>query len=73
MALLPARYPGSGASADGALQLSRKTEWFELAADQYRGLGQRLLTTNGPEVGLLEVREIVLQVPPPASDAEPLH
>jgi len=63
VALLPARYPGSGACADGALQLARKTEWLELAPNQYRGLGQRLLTTSGAELGLLEVREIVLQAP----------
>ncbi len=72
VALLPVRYPGSGASADGALQLSRKTEWLELAPEQYRGLGQRLLTTSGLEVGLLEVREIVLQASDPGG-AERLH
>ena len=66
VALLPARYPGSGASADGAVQLSRKTEWLELAPDQYRGLGQRLLTTSGVELGLLEAREIVMNAPPEA-------
>ncbi len=63
VALLPTRYPGSGAYADGALQLSRKTQWSELAPDQFGGLGQRLLTTSGPELGLLETREIVLQAP----------
>ena len=66
VALLPARYPGSGASADGAVQLARKTEWLELAPDQYRGLGQRLLTTSGVELGLLEAREIVMNAPPEA-------
>ena len=65
VALLPARYPGSGACSDGALQLSRKTEWLELANDQYSGLGQRLLTTSAVELGLLEAREIVLR---PRSD-----
>ena len=76
VALLPTRYPGSGACADGALQLSRKTEWLELSPGQFRGLGQRLLTTSGLEVGLLEAREIVLQAPPadprePGRDPEP--
>ncbi len=61
VALVPSRYPGSGAQAGGALQLSRKTEWIELAPDQYRGLGQRVLTTSSSERGLLDVREIVLQ------------
>jgi type VI secretion system protein ImpE len=67
VALLPSRYPGSGARADGGLQLSRKTEWAELAPDQFSGLGQRLLTTSSVELGLLEAREIVLH-PPPAED-----
>ncbi len=60
VALIPSRYAGSGASAAGALQLSRATEWLALAPDQFSGLGQRLLTTSGPELGLLEAREIVL-------------
>lgn len=64
VALIPSRYAGSGAEADGALQLSRKTEWQPLAPDHYRGLGQRVLTTSTAEVGLLEAREIVLQAPP---------
>jgi type VI secretion system protein ImpE len=68
VALLPSRYVGSAASDDGALQLSRRTDWQERAADQFSGLGQRLITTSGPELGLLEVREIVLQ-PSPEPDA----
>ncbi len=71
VALLPSRYAGSGMQADAALALSRKTEWHELAADQYRGYGQRLLTTSGPELGLLEIREIVLVPQPIEGDAEP--
>lgn len=61
VALLPTRYAGEGALADGALQLARRTEWVEMAAGQYRGVGQRLLATSGPEVGLLQVREIALR------------
>ena len=61
VALLPARYPGSGAQDDPALQMARKTEWIELAPDQYRGLGQRLFATSASEVGVLEARTIVLQ------------
>ena len=60
VALIPARYAGSGAQADGALQLSRKTEWLEIGPQQYRGLGQRVLTTSVSELALLEAREIVL-------------
>lgn len=60
VALLPSRYPGTGAVDDGALQLARRTEWLEISPGQYRGLGQRLITTSAAEVGLLDVREIVL-------------
>jgi len=61
VALVPSRYPGTATAADPALQLSRKTEWLEIGSDQFRGLGQRLLTTSTAEVGLLEARTIVLQ------------
>lgn len=64
VALLPARYAGSGAAADGALQLSRGTEWLELGPDQFRGLGQRLLATSAADHGLLAVREVVLDSSP---------
>jgi type VI secretion system protein ImpE len=61
MALLPVRYPGSEKSADDALRLSRKTEWLALGeGDQYAGLGQRVLSTDGEELALLQVRELVL-------------
>lgn len=61
VALLPVRYAGSAAAADAALQLARKTEWLNLAEGQYRGLGQRLLSTDASDIGLLEVRQIVLE------------
>lgn len=72
VALLPTRYAGTTASADGQLLMSRKTEWIQLAEGQYRGLGQRLLTTSATEVGLLEAREITLNfvVPDEATDAD---
>jgi type VI secretion system protein ImpE len=57
---LPARYPGSETSADNAIRLGRKTEWRSLSGDQYAGSGQRVLTTDADEVGLLELRELTL-------------
>lgn len=60
VALLPARYAGTVAQADGPLLLSRRTDWLALAEGQYRGLGQRVLSTSASEKGLLEVREILL-------------
>ena len=67
VALLPVRYVGTAASDNGALQLARRTDWQEHGAGQFSGLGQRLITTSGAEVGLLDVREIVLD---PAAEAE---
>ncbi|MDQ6628442.1 MAG: tetratricopeptide repeat protein [Pseudomonadota bacterium] len=61
VALVPTRYPGSPSEMEASLQLSRKTEWLGIGPDQYRGLGQRILTTSEAELGLLETREIVLQ------------
>jgi type VI secretion system protein ImpE len=65
VALLPVRYPGSGQASDAAIQMSRKTEWSELSAGQFAGLGQRLLTTDSAEFGLLELQKLVFT----ASDA----
>jgi type VI secretion system protein ImpE len=68
VAFLPVRYVGSAQSGDAALQLARRTEWIELSPDQYRGLGQRLLTTSDTELGLLETREILLSSRAEADD-----
>jgi type VI secretion system protein ImpE len=57
--LLPARYPGTASEgADGALLMARKTEWIEVGSAQYHGRGQRLLSTDADEVGLLQVRDL---------------
>ena len=60
MGLIPVRYPGSEQSDDAAIRLARKTEWREIGPDAYAGLGQRVLTTDGPEIGLLDLRELRL-------------
>jgi type VI secretion system protein ImpE len=60
VALVPTRYPGTAAEGDATLQMARKTEWLEIGPEQFRGLGQRIVTTSAAEVGLLEVREIAL-------------
>ncbi|HMF97691.1 MAG TPA: type VI secretion system accessory protein TagJ [Vicinamibacterales bacterium] len=67
VALIPTRYPGSESSADGLIVLARKTVWEEIAPDTFRGLGQRILATDGEEIPLMDVRSIVLT---PADDGE---
>lgn len=68
LALIPTRYHDSQANMDGELQLARKTEWIEMEADVWRGLGQRVLTSSAGDHALMDVRAIVFQ-PPAASPA----
>jgi type VI secretion system protein ImpE len=58
VALVPTRYPGSEASADGLIRLARKTIWNEVAPDVHHGLGQRLLATDAGEVPIMDVRTL---------------
>jgi len=63
VALLPVRYAGTPVGDGGPLAMSRQTEWLALfegpqSEVQYRGLGQRLLSTDSVELGLLEVQTI---------------
>jgi type VI secretion system protein ImpE len=60
VALIPTRYPGSHAAADGLIALARKTEWREIAADTYHGLGQRIIATDAGDTPLLDIREITV-------------
>jgi type VI secretion system protein ImpE len=69
VALVPTCYPGTREQADGQLKLARSTEWNQLGAEQFAGLGQRLLSTSSAEMGLLEAREIKLTSATPAAAA----
>lgn len=55
---IPTRYARTEVSTDGALRLARKTEWQELAAETFIGLGQRVLVTDEGEHPLLQCRVI---------------
>lgn len=61
LALLPTRYAGSESSNDGAVALARKTEWEPMGEEAYRGLGQRILTTDAGDTPILEIRAISLR------------
>ncbi len=68
--LIPSRYCGSETTADGALQLGRKTDWRDVGGVFHTGIGQRMLATDQGEYPLLEIRRIVLDTaddPPEAS------
>ena len=60
--VIPTRYPGSELSDDSQLRLGRKTLWREDPPGVFLGVGQRVLTTDGGEFPLMDVR--VVQVGP---------
>ena len=66
VALIPARYPGSEADADGAIRLARKTVWSEAYPDCYHGHGQRLFATDQGEYPLVGTTRIELNRTPGA-------
>ncbi|OUL99138.1 type VI secretion system accessory protein TagJ [Variovorax sp. JS1663] len=71
LALVPTRYEGSERCSDGALQLSRKTEWRELRREVWAGWGQRMLGgDDGEEHAMLDVREILFSAAPAEAPQE---
>jgi type VI secretion system protein ImpE len=59
-ALIPTRYPGTEAIDDDALRAARRTEWVGSDATGWHGIGQRELLTDRREIGLCDVRSLVL-------------
>jgi type VI secretion system protein ImpE len=57
---IPTRYPATEIREDDQLRLSKKTEWIEKDGGYNLGLGQRVLSTDSDELGLLECRTIDL-------------
>jgi type VI secretion system protein ImpE len=67
--LIPVRYPGTESQGDDLARLSRKTDWLDQGGTSV-GLGQRLLTTDTAEVPLLELRQLTLNSPAPATESD---
>ncbi len=67
VAFIPTRYPGSEDSPDGRIRLARLTDWVDLGAGCFRGLGQRMLTTDTGDYALLASRRIDLGPAPAES------
>lgn len=59
-AFVPARYPGSETAADPRLRLARLTSWQDGPGGQ-RGMGQRLLATDGADHAFLDLRHLHLE------------
>lgn len=71
--LIPTRYPGSEAGEDDALRLARRTDWAELGAQTFTGLGQRMLATDAGEFALMDIRRIDLDAPDAPASVPPAH
>jgi type VI secretion system protein ImpE len=63
---IPTRYPGSE-DGEPAIRLARTTAWHEVGGLAL-GRGQRMLATDSDDAGLLEVREIELDLPDAAHE-----
>ena len=59
-AMLPVTYPGTGRCGQTGLMMARATDWRDQGGLEI-GLGQHLLTSDGPEAGLLELRQLVME------------
>jgi type VI secretion system protein ImpE len=58
--LIPTRYPDTDLASGDLLALARRTDWRETAPGVFIGLGQRLITTDTAEYGLMDLRSVVL-------------
>jgi type VI secretion system protein ImpE len=60
---VPARYPGSEKAEDGALVLSRTTQWRDLGPQYQTGLGLRVFSTEQDAFPITTTKEILLNAP----------
>jgi type VI secretion system protein ImpE len=68
---VPTRYAGSEAG-EAAIRLARTTQW-DTVGDLAIGRGQRMFATDGDDLGLLEVKEIELDLPAAGPQASASH
>ncbi len=71
---IPTRYPGAPASGNDQVKLAKVTEWDDLGEDTFIGSGQRLFATDGGDLPLMDIREIIfdaeMQIDDPAPEPE---
>ena len=60
VALIPTRYAGTAANGSFAQKLARATDWTDLGADTYAGIGQRLFATDTGDKALMDIRSLVI-------------
>ena len=57
---LPVLYPDSFRHEDDRLKMGRMTDWTDLGAGFNRGVGQHVLQVGEEDIGILEIREAVM-------------
>jgi type VI secretion system protein ImpE len=63
VALIPTRYAGTADRGSPAEKLSRATNWQDIGAETFVGLGQRLLATDAGDTALMDLRSLVITQP----------
>jgi type VI secretion system protein ImpE len=58
--LIPTRYPDTGLAEGDLLSLARRTDWLEKRPGEFSGLGQRLITTDAHDYGLMDIRCVLV-------------
>ena len=58
LGFIPTRYPGSCASGDDALALSRRTDWNDVSEEWSLPVGQRMFVTDGGETAWMDLRKL---------------
>ena len=63
VAFIPTRYPGAPQSGSDDVKMSKVTEWQDIGGDTFIGAGQRLFATDSGDLALMDLRDIILDVP----------
>jgi type VI secretion system protein ImpE len=63
VAFIPTRYPGAPQSDSDDVKMARVTDWQDIGGDTFIGAGQRLFATDTGDLPLMDLRDIILDVP----------
>jgi len=66
---IPTRYPGAAASGRDDVMLAKVSEWDDIGSDTFIGSGQRLFATDGGDMPLMDLRELLFDTGDEATDA----
>jgi type VI secretion system protein ImpE len=58
VALIPTRYVGTTPDGSAAARLARITDWTDLGAETFVGIGQRVLATDAGDIALMDLRAL---------------